>query len=417
MVRMRAYRLRFYPTSEQEAELVRWFGAARWVWNHCLEYRTKAYQLRGEKVTGVDFSRELTRLKRLDSYAWLRAVPRTVLTEKLRDQDQAFRAFFAGRARYPKFRSKRRRAQSVRLQIDQRVARRYFDAGRGLLRLPRLGVLRVVWSRKPAGVPKMVTVRRDGAGRWWVSFMVEEAVPVLPITTGAVGIDRGLKALMVCSDGTRVANPGYLARHLRRLRRMQRCLSRRQKGSRRWEAQRQRVARLHARVGDARHDFLHKVTTRLVHENQVLCVEDLNVKGMLGNGSLARHIADVAWAEFARMLYYKAEWYGRTLIEVDRWFPSSKRCSACGHVLDELRLDQRVWRCPKCGAEHDRDLNAAKNILNEGLRTLVPRGAGELTRVERGGGSWDGTTVLAVALDEARTAQSVPDGWEPDGKD
>ena len=416
----RAYRYRFYPTAEQRLRFEAHFGAARWVWNRALEFRTKAYRRRGESVTGVDFSRLLTRLKRTARYGWLRDTPSTVLTQKLRDQDRAFANFFAGRAKYPRFR-KRRTAQSIRFQLDQRQVHRTFDANDRRLVLPGLGPLRLRWSHRPrcpdctdapgcphCPKPKMVTVKRDAAGRWFVSFMVEEALRAAgPAPNPVVAVDLGLKDLLTDSGGGRVAPLRALQRRLRRLRRAQRVLSRRRRGSGRWHAQRRRVARLHARVADARANFLHHVSRRLVDENQAIVTETLNVRGMLRNRRLARAIADAGWGELVRQIAYKAEWAGRVHVQVDPWFPSTKRCSACHAVRDDLTLSDRRWRCQRCGTEHDRDVNAARNLAQEGQRLLNeqrPRGLGRSMRVE--GGPSGGVPAQAVnepAPGETRT--------------
>ena len=416
----RAYRYRFYPTAEQRLSFGAHFGAARWVWNRALEFRTKAYRRRGESVTGVDFSRLLTRLKRTARYGWLRDTPSTVLTQKLRDQDRAFANFFAGRAKYPRFR-KRRTAQSIRFQLDRRCIQRTFDANDRRLVLPGLGPLRLRWSHRPrcsectdapgcpgCPKPKMVTVKRDAAGRWFVSFMVEEALRAAgPAPNPVVGVDLGLKDLLTDSGGGRVAPFGALQRRLRGLRRAQRVLSRRRRGSGRWHAQRRRVARLHARVADARANFLHHVSRRLVDENQAIVTETLNVRGMVRNRRLARAIADAGWGELVRQIAYKAEWAGRVHVQVDPWFPSTKRCSACHAVREDLTLADRRWRCRGCGTGHDRDVNAARNLAQEGLRLLNeqrPRGLGRSMRVE--GGPSGGVPAQAVnepAPGETRT--------------
>ena len=415
----RAYKYRFYPTAEQRAKLDVYFGHARWVWNHALGFRTKAYRRRGESVTGVDYSRLLTVLKRTRRYGWLADAPATVLTQKLRDQDRAFRNFFEGRAKYPKYR-KRRAAQSVRLQMDQRQIHRHFDAIEQRFVIQGLGQVALRWSHRPhcpdctnapgcpaCPMPKMVTVRRDAAGRYFVSFAVDEprrayAQAPRPI----VGVDLGLKDLLVDSAGGVVKPYRALARRQAQLRRASRTLSRRKRRSGRWHAQRRRVGKLHAQVADARANFLHHVSRRLVNENQVIVTETLNVRGMARNRRLARAIADAGWGELVRQIGYKAEWAGRTHIAVDRWFPSTKRCSGCHATQDGLTLADRQWRCDACGAHHDRDLNAAKNLAQEGLRLLDERrpGGARLLRVE---GDTSGTVparpVSSPASDETRT--------------
>lgn len=377
---IRAYKLRLYPNASQRSELERSFGAARWTWNRSLEYRSKAYRRRGESVTGIDFSRLLTRLKQTDRYGWLKEVPATVLVAKLRDQDVAFRNFFAKRARYPRFK-KRGYAQSVTFQLDQRHATKQAAWTAGSILLPKLGAFKYRGHNHPRAMPKLVTIRRTACGQYYASFAVEADIRVKPITGKMVGVDLGVKDLATLSDGAKIANPKHLNTNLRLLAHRQRTVSRRVKGSNRYHDARRRVARVHQRIRDSRRDALHKLTTMLTNENQVVCIEDLNVKGMVRNRRLARSIADASFAELRRQLEYKSAWYGRTLLVVDQWFPSSKLCSDCGHKLDEMNLSVRQWACPKCGAEHDRDENAAVNILHEGLKQLEPAGSWGL-RVE-----------------------------------
>lgn len=381
---LRAYRLRFYPTPRQQRRLAREFGAARWVWNFALSEMSRAWRERQERVTTASLSRRLTVMKRTDEHGWLAEASSTVLTQSLRDLDAAFGHFFrrvkAGeKPGYPRFK-KRRTAQAVRYQLDPRLPSTWVSGER--LVLPRLGPLRVVWSRVPQGRPLMVTVRRDSAGRYFVSFAVEEEIaPLPPAPCAAVGIDVGLKDAVVLSDGTKVPAPKYLARRLRAVQRRARVVSRRRKGSRRREEAKRRLARAHARVADSRREWLHRVTTTLVRENQAICVEDLNVAGMLRNRRLSRALADGALAELHRQLEYKAAWYGRDFVRVGRFFPSTKTCSACGFVVSELPLSVREWTCPECGSAHDRDVNAARNILAAGLKQL-PAGGREVMRVE-----------------------------------
>lgn len=391
----RSYRIRCYPNPAQIRMLSRWFGAARWVWNHALDCRTKAYQRRKESVTGIDISRHLTRLKRLDRFAWLAHPPATCLTQTLRDQDTAFAHFFrrvkAGETPgYPRFRSYHDHTVSLRFQ-DVSEAK----WAHGIASLPKLGAIKLAESLPRVSCPDTATVKREADGRYYVTFSATVETAFLPATASVVGVDLGLTHLATFSDGERVANPRKLARRLRYLRQQQRCLARRQKGSKRRERQRLRVARAHRRVADQRSYALHALTTRLVRTHQTICIEDLSVRSMIRHPRLARRIADAGWGEFRRQLEYKARWYGRTLVVVDRWFPSSKRCNQCGHVLDELRLDVRTWTCPTCGTAHDRDVNAAQNLLAAGLRQLGPGEPGDL-RVE---------AAVVNAADEARTGQ------------
>jgi putative transposase len=374
-----AYRFRAYPTPRQQRRLAREFGAARWVYNRGLETISRAWRERQERVTGVDFSRQVTKLKQAE-VPWLKEVSSYVITQSLRDLDRAFKAFYAKRARYPRFK-KRRGEQAVRYQLDKRLKNSYVAGSR--LVLPRLGAVKLVWSRVPPGRPKMVTVKRDGAGRYFVSMAMDRETIPLPTVDRVVGLDAGLSAAVTFDDGTKVAPPRYLERRLKQLKRRSRDLSRAKRGSRGRARARWRLARVHARVRDCRREWLHQVSSKVVHDNQLICVEDLNVSGMLRNRHLSRALADGALAELQRQLEYKALWYGRTFVRVSRWFPSTKRCSACGFVVEKLPLSARRWTCPECGIEHDRDVNAAINIRQEGLRILeLPRGPREVRRAE-----------------------------------
>lgn len=367
----RSYRIRCYPNGAQVRMLNQWFGSVRFLWNHALKMRTKAYKRRKESVTGVDISRHVTKLKKLPRFAWLAKVPCTCLTQCLRDQDKAFANFFrriktGETPGYPRFRSHHDNVVSLRFQDASET-----NWKRGTIGLPKLGPVKLAEDLPSVACPDMVTLKREADGRYYVTFAATVQIEALPATTGAVGADLGLKHLATLSTGEKIENPRRLANRLRYLRQQQRCLARRQKGSKRRECQRLRVAKAHSAVANQRNHAMHEATTKLVREHQIICIEDLFVKGMIQHPKLARHIADAAFGEFRRQLTYKCAWYGRTLVVVDRWYPSSKTCSCCGHILDELRLDQREWRCPKCGTTHDRDITAAKNVLAEGLRQLA----------------------------------------------
>jgi putative transposase len=345
--------------------LGRWLGATRWLWNTALEIRCEAYRECRLTLSGNDISRWLTQWKRTPGHEWLAQVPATCLTQCLRDQDAAFRNFFTGRARYPRFKGK---STSGSLRFQGLGA----AWARGLVSLPKLGALNLAESLPKVERPDLMTLSRDAAGRYHVSFCARVESSLLPITHRVVGVDLGLKDLATLSTGEKIQNPKRYHARLRHLRQQQRCLARRQKGSRRREKQRLRVARAHARVRQERQAALHALTTRLVREFDLICIEDLNVNA-LARGLHARAIHDVAFSEVRRQLAYKSDWYGKILVEVDRWYPSSKTCSACRHTLDALRLDERRWKCPRCGICHDRDVNAARNVLAEGLRELAGR--------------------------------------------
>jgi putative transposase len=357
----RSYKFRFYPTSAQRHQLAVEFGCARWVWNTCLAWRNWKYRVHGLSVSAIDFSRKLTFLKKLGTYAWLKDASATVLSQKLRDQDTAFRNFFAGRAKYPRFK-KRTHAQSIRYQLDQRIVASLYRAGE-CFKLPKLGPLRLKWSQKPQGIPKMVTVTKDCAGRYFASFMCEETIQPLPRKPNGIVLDLGVKDVLVTSEGWKSGNPRHLRTYRRLLTKTQRRLSRRVKGSHRWRRQRVRVANAYARVRNARQDWLHKLSTALIRQAGLIAMEDLNVKGMMANRRLSKSIGDVGMHELKRQLEYKSGWYGVEFVQVDRWAPTSKACSECGAVQDAMPLNIREWTC-ECGVTHNRDINAAKNILS-----------------------------------------------------
>ncbi len=358
----RSYKLRFYPTSVQRQQLAMEFGHARWVWNTALAWRRRQYRVHDKRVTGVDFSRELTFLKGLGFYAWLNEATRDCLMQKLRDQDTAFRNFFAGRAKYPKFK-KRAHGQSIRYCFDHRHRGKMKAWIEGKLVLPKLGSLKLKGSRKPQGIPKMVTVSRDCAGRYFVSFMCEETLQPLPRKPNGIGVDLGVCDVVVTSEGWKSGNPRHLKTYARQLTKAQRRLSRKRKGSVRWHHQRIRVTKAHAKVRESRQDWLHKLTTTLIRQAGLIALETLNVRGMMANRRLSRALGDVGMHELKRQLEYKAKWYGRELVQVDRWAPTSKTCSVCGAVQKAMPLKVRQWTCPDCQTAHDRDINAAKNIL------------------------------------------------------
>jgi len=321
-------------------------------------------------------------------------VPATALTQCLRDQERAFSRFFAGHARYPRFKAKGGR-QSLRFQGVGAPWRS------GVLSLPKLGVLRLAEGLPEVERPDMLTLSRDASGAYYVSFCAQVPCSLLPGTGELVGVDLGLTHLATLSTGEKIPNPRHYQRRLRYLRQQQRCLARRKKGSRRREKQRVRVARAHARVREARQYALHALTTRLVREFSVIAIEDLNVRG-LACGRSARAIQDAAFGELRRQLRYKSDWYGPLLLEVDRWYASSKHCSMCRFRLDELRLDQRQWTCPKCGTCHDRDINAARNLLTQGVRQLAGRDDRDL-RVDAGDACPEEDILVQVLAEEARS--------------
>ncbi|SDE45299.1 putative transposase [Glycomyces harbinensis] len=362
---MRAYRFRCYPTPEQADNLMRTFGCVRLVYNRALDARTKAWYRRRERVNYAQTSALLTKWKQRKDLAFLNEVSSVPLQQALRHLQSAYAGFWEGRTNYPRFKRKRTAGSAT----YTRSAFTWRDGGLKLAKHSEF--LRLKWSRPlpRASAPSMVTISRDSAGRWFVSLLVEADVPTLPEHTEAVGVDAGLSSLFTLSTGEKITNPRHERRDRERIKHRQRELARKQKGSKNFQKARLQLARAHARIADRRLDTMHKFTTRLVRENQVICIEDLNVRGMMGDHSLARAIADASWATFRRLLEYKCEWYGRELIAIDRFYPSSKVCSACGTVNAAVSLAERTFKCRdnSCGHVEDRDVNAAKNILAAGL--------------------------------------------------
>jgi putative transposase len=364
--------------------LSRTFGCVRIVWNRTLATRHERYAAEGKSTSYAETDRALTAMKKTADLAFLNEVSSVPLQQALRHQHQAFAAFFDGRARYPRFKSRQGRQSA-------HYTRSAFTFRGGVLKLAKAAVpLRYVWSWPDVDVttlnPAMVIVSRESDGRWYVTFTVDTHDPEpAPETGRAAGADLGVKDFAVLSTGEKIASPRRLERKARNLARYQRRLARKQKGSANRAKAKAKVARAHRKVRDARSDFLHKTSTRLVRDNDLIAIEDLNVSGMTrrprprpdGNGGyrrngaaakagLSKSVLNAGLGEFRRQLEYKAGRYGRTLTVIDRWYPSSKTCSACGHLLAELSLSTRHWTCPSCGARHDRDVNAAKNILTAG---------------------------------------------------
>lgn len=363
----KAFKYRFYPTPEQETLLRRTIGCTRLVYNRALAFRTEAWYNDKKRVGYNETSAMLTEWKKLEELEFLNEVSSVPLQQGLRNLQKAFSNFWEGRAKYPNFKKKRHGGSAE----FTKAAFRFQDGQVFLAKCSE--ALPIVWSRSlPAGaMPSTITVKLSPAGRWTVSLLVDVEIEPFPKSPHQVGIDLGVTSLVALSNGDKVANPkGFKAKRVK-LKRVQKALSRKVKGSNNRRKAALKVAKAHQEIRDARKDFLHKLTTQLVRENQTIAVEDLAVKNMVKNRNLALSISDASWGELVRQLEYKCDWYGRTLIKIDRWFPSSKRCGTCGHIVDKLPLNIREWDCPSCGAMHDRDLNAANNILAAGLAVSV----------------------------------------------
>ncbi|WP_349432870.1 RNA-guided endonuclease TnpB family protein (plasmid) [Methylomarinum sp. Ch1-1] len=361
----RAYKYRFYPDAEQEVLLTKTFGCVRFVYNAILRYRMDVYQQDQVKINYSGASAKLTELKVTPDLSFLKEVSSVPLQQCLRHQQRAFTNFFEGRAKYPVFKS-RKHKQSAEFTY------RAFTYKNGQLTLAKCkSPLDIRWSRKLPCAPSTITVSKDRAGRYFVSCLCEFEPLLLPVTDKKVGIDVGIKDLFVSSDEFRSGNPRHTAKYEVKLAILQRRLAKKTLGGRNRAKAKRKVARLHAKIADCRQDHLHKLSRKLINENQVVCAENLAVKNLIKHPTLAKSIADASWGELTRQIEYKANWAGRVYVEIDRFFPSTKRCHCCGLVTQSMPLNVRSWECPQCGTNHDRDLNAAKNVLAAGLAVLA----------------------------------------------
>lgn len=363
----RAYRFRFYPSPEQETILARTFGCARFAYNYTLRLRTDAWFKNKQRIGYHETSAILTELKKQPEFGWLNEVSSVPVQQSLRHLQTAFGNFFAHRAKYPTFK-KKDGTQSAEYTTSA------FKWDGKEFKLAKMDKpLNIRWSRSIPKAAKVTTctISKDCSGRYFVSMLCDDSASAKKKVEGQVGIDLGLTHFAILSTGEKIASLNTFRKNEEKLAKLQRRLAKKRKGSENRAKAKLKVARIHAKITDARKDFLHKLSTRLINENQVIAVETLAVSNMQKNRCLAKSISDASWSEFVRQLKYKAQWYGRTLVGIDRWYPSSKRCSDCGYTISSLPLNVREWNCPECGVVHDRDINAARNILAAGLAVSV----------------------------------------------
>lgn len=376
MMQEQAYKVRLYPSRDQVSNIEKNIGCCRFVYNHFLHMKKSTYEETGKTISGFDCSKILTEMKKDPEYSWLKEVNSQSLQCSIEHLDVAYNRFFKKKSSFPRFKKK---SSGGSFKVPQ-----HFKVGKDHIVLPKLGKIRFRGSPKCEIVnPNSVTISKDIDGKYYADIQFCGKVSTLPEAKNeSIGIDLGISHFLSASNGDKIDNPRFLKKSLKKIKHHQRMVAKSKNGSKRKEKKRLRLAAIRVKERNQRKDFLNKVSTNLIRENQTIAVENLNVEGMLKNYCLAQAISDASWNKFVSMLLYKSHWYGRRIVRVGRFFPSSKTCSICGHIR-ELKLSDREWKCPECGSQHDRDINAAKNILQEGLKELSGLGTKSDTKEKR----------------------------------
>lgn len=359
------YKYRLYLTKNQKDYIAKVFGCTRFIWNFGLRTKTDTFYNDKKKISQSELSKMLTLLKQEKNTLWLQEVPIVTLQQSLRQLDKAFINFFRKQSQYPKFKNRYSKQSATYTRNGVKIK----DNKLFLAKMKE--PIKVVWSRELPSEFSSATVSMDKSGRYFISFTVEKESVKLPSTGNEIGIDLGITNVIVDSNGISSGNPKFTKEYERKLKRAQQKLSRCKKGSKNREKARQAIGKIHTKISDSRNDFTHKITTKLIKNNDLIVMEDLQVKNMIRNPNLAKAIQDVSWGKIERQSTYKSELYGRALVKIDKFFPSSKRCSACGFILNKLDLSTRAWICPECKSINPRDFNAAKNILQAGHAILA----------------------------------------------
>ena len=366
---LKAYRYRIYPNKEQEIQLAKTFGCCRFVYNQTLAYRKNAYEKEKKSVSKTDCNNYCNReLKK--AYEWLKEVDKFALTNAIYNMDSAYQKFFKEHAGYPKFKSKRGNRKSYTTNFTNGNITVDFDRGR--IKLPKLKRVKIKLHRKFSGRIKAATISEAPSGKYYVSILVETEHSPLVKTNGQIGVDLGIKDLCITSNGKKYENPKTIKKYEKKLAKLQRQLAGKIKGSKNYQKKRKQIALCHEKITNTRRNYLHKISSEIINENQVIVSENLQIKNMVKNHNLAKSISDTSWYELTRQLEYKSKWNGRTYIKIDRFYASSQICFSCGYKNTNVKdLKVRDWICTFCNTKHDRDINAAKNILAEGLRKVV----------------------------------------------